>query len=150
MGRTINEGVLVFLFFSTILYFPSSIVHAQTISTQVCFKDHCIAVEVADNDAARIRGLQGRFSLPEGSGMLFVFPEQDLLNFWMKDTLIPLDIIWLDPAQQVVDVKAHVPPCQENPCPIYTPTGQALYVLEINAGAAQTYNIQSGDKAVFK
>jgi uncharacterized protein len=123
-------------------------VHAQS-TPQVCFKDACVAVEVADTDAARIRGLQGRFSLNEGTGMLFVFPQQDVLNFWMKDTLIPLDLIWINEAKQVVDIKS-VPPCQENPCPIYTPAAYALYVLEINAGAAQKYNINVGDTAVFK
>jgi uncharacterized membrane protein (UPF0127 family) len=117
---------------------------------QICFKDRCFNVEVADNDASRIRGLQGRLSMASDSGMLFVFQQQDLYNFWMKDTLIPLDILWLDRDMQVVDLKADVPPCQDNPCPIYNPSGQALYVLEINAGAAKSYNIQIGQKAVLK
>jgi len=118
--------------------------------SQVCFNNKCVTVEVADNDAARIRGLQGRFHLDPNSGMLFVFPQQDLYNFWMKDTLIPLDIIWLDSDQKIVDIKVNVPPCQENPCPMVVPSGTALYVLEINAGAALTFGIHAGDTAVLK
>jgi uncharacterized protein len=129
------------------LFVPTA--EAQTPS-QICFSETCVAIEIADTDAARLRGLQGRFALDEGAGMLFVFPQEDLVSFWMKDTLIPLDMIWLDRDLQVVDIKADVPPCRENPCPVYTPAARALFVLEINAGAAKAFNIKTGEKAVFK
>ncbi len=118
--------------------------------SQICFGEKCVTIEVADTDAARIRGLQGRFALDEDAGMLFVFPQEDVVSFWMKETLIPLDMIWLDRNLRVVDIRADAPPCRANPCPIYTPAGRALFVLEINAGAAKAYNIKTGEKASFK
>ena len=149
--RLINRrsyGFFFFCFLLSIFYFQWQAQAQQP--SQICFKDHCLMVEVAADDASRVRGLQGRSSFANGAGMLFIFPQPDVYTFWMKDTLIPLDIIWLDDNRMVVDLKAQVPPCQENPCPVYTPSGNALYVLEINAGLAQTYGIRVADKAVFK
>ncbi len=131
------------------LLISSSTTHAQEPS-QVCFDKHCLTVEVASDDATRMRGLQERTSLALDAGMLFVFFEEDIHSFWMKDTLIPLDMIWLDGSKRVVDVKTNVPPCLKDPCPIYVPSQRALYVLEVNAGYAQTHGVQIGDQAIFK
>ena len=123
--------------------------HAATPS-RVCFDKHCLTVEAASDDATRMRGLQGRTSLAPDTGMLFVFSEEDVRNFWMKDTLIPLDMIWLDGSKRVVDVKTNVPPCIKDPCPVYVPSQKALYVLEANANYAQTHGVRLGDQAIFK
>ncbi len=117
---------------------------------QICLRDACLAVEIADTDIKRTQGLQGRTSMKQNHGMLFIFPYQNVYNFWMKDTLIPLDMIWIDNAFQVVDLKENVPPCVKDPCEVYVPKGEAQYVLEVNAHFAQKHGIKSGDSVVFK
>jgi len=96
------------------------------------------------------RGLQFRESLDKNKGMLFVFAESRRHAFWMKDTLIPLDIIWLDYARRVVYIAPNIPPCPQDPCPSYSPERDALYVLEINAGVAQQLGLKPGDLAEFR
>jgi uncharacterized protein len=117
---------------------------------QVCFKDSCIDVEVVQKQEDRTRGLQFRKSLGGKNGMLFIFPNNRRQSFWMKDTFISIDIIWMDPARKVVHIEKNVPPCKADPCPTYVPNQNALYVLEINAGHAASLNIHVGDRAVFQ
>lgn len=116
---------------------------------EVCFDNHCFHVELADTDQARIVGLQNRTSLKEGTGMLFIFPFEGKHSFWMKETLIPLDMIWLDYSHRVVHIASQVPPCKSDPCPTYASPQNALYVLEINSGQANRLGIQEGDTAEF-
>ena len=88
----------------------------------------------------------GRESLSEEQGMFFVFEEEGKHSFWMKNTLIPLDIIWLSQDFVVVDVLT-AEPCRSENCSSYSPSGSAQYVLEINAGLAKKYSIGQGLKA---
>ncbi|MFX8331595.1 DUF192 domain-containing protein, partial [Acinetobacter baumannii] len=67
-----------------------------------------------------------------------------LLHYWMKDTEIPLDIIWINAQQKIIDIAANTPPCEHDPCQIYTAPSPAQYVLEVNAGFAQQHHIQPG------
>lgn len=151
--KLVLSFVFVF-FFSSLVPRPSSIVYASALKSdfpnKVCFQNECLAVEVADTEKERSRGLQNRASLPEGHGMLFIFPSESIYRFWMKDTLITLDMIWLDSQRKVVGIATDVPPCQEDPCPQYGPSAQALYVLEANAGYAARLGLKAGDQAVFK
>ena len=117
---------------------------------QVCFRDQCINVEVVLKDEERSRGLMFRESLAVDSGMLFIFEKSWPYAFWMKDTLIPLDMIWLDEARKIVHIEKDVPPCTADPCPRYVPAGDALYVLEVNAGYAAKLGLQLGDTAEFQ
>ncbi len=103
-----------------------------------------IHVEVAIDPETRAQGLMFRESLPRGRGMLFLFPRSDIYSFWMKNTLIPLDMIWIDAEGTVVGVEANVPPCQADPCPSYGPDAEAQYVLELGAGEAARYGIGKG------
>ena len=96
------------------------------------------------------RGLQFRKSLAIDAGMLFVFSVEKKQAFWMKDTLIPLDMIWIDYSHRIVHIASHVPPCQSDPCPVYTPEQNALYVLEINSGSTEKIGLKAGDIAEFK
>jgi len=122
----------------------------KTISNQVCFKTTCVEVEVVSKKHDLARGLQFRQSLPENHGMLFLFPTSDIYSFWMKDTFIALDMIWLDHGRRIVHVESHVPPCPKDPCPSYTPQKQSMYVLEVNAGYATKHGIKVGDVAEFR
>lgn len=118
-------------------------------SDQVCFHGRCVNVEIVRKSEDMARGLQFRKKLDPGAGMLFVFPESGTYPFWMKDTLIPLDMIWIDENRQVVALKENVPPCQAEPCQAYHPGMTSLYVLEVNAGAAQQLGSVPGATAVF-
>ena len=145
----------VFLFFSSFFLLPSSFSFAPFCASvnppaQVCFHDRCFTVEVMDTQEARSRGLQDRTSLPSDQGMLFVFPTEDIFNFWMKDTSIVLDMIWISEGHAIVDIKTDVQPCTQEPCPIYVPSGKARYVLEVNANFAQTHGLKVGDPVVIK
>lgn len=112
---------------------------------QVCFKKNCINIEIVKERAERTRGLQFRESMSKDSGMLFIFPESRRHSFWMKDTLIPLDMIWIDHGQRIVYIEHNVPPCPPNTsCPSYTPPKRALYVLEVNAGIAEELGFKEG------
>lgn len=95
------------------------------------------AVEVADTPRARESGLMGRAAVPEGEGMLFVFEGDRKLGFWMKDTLIPLDIVFIDSSLQVVDVQ-HMAPCSRDPCRTYESAQPAMYALEVRASSAES------------
>ena len=116
---------------------------------QVCIWSHCFDIEVADNDLLRQQWLMYRQNLPSQSGMLFVFDQDRKYPFWMKNTLIPLDIIWINRENKIVDIKT-VQPCTSDPCPTYEPSADALYVLEINAGLSQLLTIESWAITQFK
>ncbi|MDP3900413.1 MAG: DUF192 domain-containing protein [bacterium] len=132
--------------------------------SQVCFDQTCFNAEIADNGAERALGLMNREYLAPENGMLFVFESGAVYKFWMKNTLIPLDIIWLNEDKRVVYINEHTPPCLpgEVPlsgtewdggqitCPTYGPDEPALYVLEINGGAAAENNIDINSPAVFR
>ncbi|HET9835608.1 MAG TPA: DUF192 domain-containing protein [Rhodanobacteraceae bacterium] len=115
----------------------------------VVLHGHRISVEIAADDASRAHGLMDRTSMPADHGMLFVFPNSAVQTFWMKDTLIPLDMLFLDAHRKVVTVQANVPPCTSAPCPIYPSTQPARYVLELNGGAAAKLGTRVGDIATF-
>ena len=103
------------------------------------------AVEVAMDDASRMRGLMFRDHMPQNHGMLFVFERQEPQAFWMRNTRIPLDIIYFDEGLRLVSVAAGVPPCTTQSCPSYPSQGAARFVLELNAGHAHRLDLQRGD-----
>jgi uncharacterized membrane protein (UPF0127 family) len=85
-----------------------------------------------------------RESLPERTGMLFVFGEAAAHHFWMKNTMIPLDMIWLDDAGTVLFVSADTPPCKADSCGTYGPDKPANMVLEIAGGKAKAEGVAAG------
>jgi uncharacterized protein len=103
------------------------------------------AVEIADTDAAREQGLMYRERMAPGHGMLFVHERQQPLAYWMKNTLIPLDILFFDNQRRLVSQQRDVPPCSlGDACPPYPSGAPARYVLELNAGQAAALELQNG------
>ncbi len=108
------------------------------------------AVEIADDDAERARGLMFRDELADGTGMLFIHDRQEPQAFWMKNTRIPLDILYFDEARRLVAQQRDVPPCSAgNACPPYPSNAPARYVLELNAGEAEKLKLVDGAKITF-
>jgi hypothetical protein len=102
-------------------------------------------VELARSGEEMAQGLMYRESLAERAGMLFLFPyDDDSHKFWMKNTLIPLDIIWLDASGKVLFVSANTPPCKADPCPNYGPDFAVASVLEIAGGMAEKESVTVG------
>jgi len=103
-----------------------------------------ILLEIAETPEEHQRGLMFRSHLDPDRGMLFLFDQLGFPNFWMKDTWIPLDMVFLDPKGTVTDLAASVPPCPSEPCPEYSPGKPSSAVLELNAGTAARHGIKPG------
>mgnify|MGYP001579917310 CR=1 FL=1 len=103
-----------------------------------------ISVEIADTPQEREQGLMFRDELCERCGMLFIFEEEGKQIFWMKNTLIPLDIIFIDRNSAITDI-VQAEPCAQDPCETYTPTSDSPYVLEVNKGFSEQHHLQKGD-----
>ena len=117
---------------------------------RACFEDNCFKVEVVDNSESRAQGLMFRERLGSDEGMLFVFEKEGIYSFWMKNTLISLDIIWLDKGKRVVYIKENAATCKEKTCESIVPNKKAKYVLEVNAGKANEIGLRVGDILLFK
>ena len=102
-------------------------------------------IEIASDDASREHGLMERTKMDADHGMLFVFDDDAPRAFWMKNTKIPLDMLFFDADRKLVSVQRNVPPCQADPCPAYSSGAPARYVLELNAGQADKLKLTSGD-----
>ena len=108
------------------------------------------AIEIADDDAERAQGLMFRDSMPADRGMLFVHDDEAPLAYWMKNTRIPLDILYFDRQRKLVSQRRDVPPCSlGDRCPSYASAASARYVLELNAGEAARLNLQDGAELTF-
>jgi len=103
------------------------------------------AVELATDPVSREHGLMMRTRLAPDHGMLFVLPDSGPLAFWMKDTLLPLDILFFDDDRKLVSMQLDVPPCKTTPCPAYPSDKPARYVLEVSAGTARRIDARIGD-----
>ena len=111
-----------------------------------------IKVDLAATSGERQQGLSGRASLPQGTGLLFVFERPDIYPFWMKDMNFPIDIIWLAPLgggnnAKVSYIKKDARP--ESYPETFTPREEAMYVLEVPAGFSDKYGIGEGDIVTF-
>ncbi len=138
--------VLAVLFFFLLL---SNLPKQKLSISKVCFKENCFKVEVAGTPQQKEQGLMFREHLDKDAGMLFIFEKEENYPFWMKNTLIPLDIIWINQNQEVVAIKENAEPCQREECPIIDPSAYAKYVLEINGGLAEEIGLEVGDKVTL-
>ncbi len=123
---------------------------AKSEISKVCTDEICFDVEIADSLSERKQGLMYREHLEENKGMLFIFDEQKIHPFWMKNTLIPLDIIWIDEQMEIVSIFPNAQPCKTEQCDSIRPLKKAKYVLEINGGMAAEKGIDVHDFIEFK
>lgn len=106
---------------------------------------HEVRVEIADEDEERRRGLMYRDSLPEDRGMLFVYPEERTLSFWMRNTKIPLDVAYVDRAGTIVDIRSMDAQTDR----LYESRRPAMYALEMNRGWFREHDVAVGDRVEF-
>ncbi len=109
-----------------------------------------IQAELADTLQKRSQGLMFRERLAPDAGMLFRFEHAGQWSFWMKNTTVALDILWIGPDKRIVDIKEHVQPCRQDPCPDYTPSMAALYALELPAGSVKREKLAKGMTLAFE
>jgi uncharacterized membrane protein (UPF0127 family) len=122
-----------------------------TSEPRVIFPDGtAIHVEIASDDATRQQGLMYRDQMAPDRGMIFLFTQSGNYPFWMKNTLIPLDMIWLDEQHRIVHISQNVPPCKADPCPSYDPGAFAKAVLEVAGGVAGRHGLANGQTLRFE
>jgi uncharacterized protein len=108
---------------------------------------HAVRVEIARTDPERARGLMNRASLAEDAGMLFLFDESEEHGFWMKNTLIPLDMIFIDDEGRIVGIVERAEPRSERSRTVGRPS---RYVLEVNGGWSRAHGVAAGDRVRFE
>ena len=108
------------------------------------------SVEVAETQQKQALGLMFRESMPADEGMLFIFPAESPRSFWMKNTRISLDIMYFNADLVMVSISANTPPCRVSRCPSYPSIAPAMYVLELNAGAASGLGVGPGSRLTLK
>ena len=131
-----------------ISYGQSISISEKGLGTIVTPKGTPIFVEIADSPDKRVQGLMFRPSMAPDRGMLFLFPEPGDQTFWMKNTLISLDIFWLDGSGTILHLEPNVPICtrKDDGCPRYQAPQKALQVLELNAGMAEKLDLAVGNQ----
>ena len=110
-------------------------------------KLHNFTIEIASSREEITQGLMFRKSMPENHGMLFIFPRESMLSFWMKNTYIPLDMLFINAKKEIIHIHEHAKPHDKTL--ISTPVA-AMYVLELNAGTVSKLNLQKDDFISFK
>lgn len=119
----------------------------------VSIRGKTFVIEIADSPQEKGVGLSGRTSLAQNAGMLFVFESPGMQAFWMKDTLVPLDMIFIGDDKIVTihrNVPLQAPETPDTQLPRYAPTAPVNYVLEINAGLSDIYGFTEGDTVEIK
>ena len=106
-----------------------------------------VRVEIADDGSEQARGLMYRTALAENRGMLFVYPDEEERSFWMRNTLIPLSIAFIDSEGRIVDIQ-DMKPLDDDP-PHYVSAEPAQYALEVNKGFFEERGVKVGDKVVL-
>ncbi|WP_246197796.1 DUF192 domain-containing protein [Chitinophaga agrisoli] len=105
-----------------------------------------IDIELAETDDERATGLMNRKSMTDDQGMLFIFSQAEEQSFWMKDTYISLDILYVDDKQEIVSFRKYATPLSEESLSSFK---KAMYVVEVNAGFCDKYHVNVGDKIAY-
>jgi uncharacterized protein len=144
---------LLIAFFFTCMVFLSFCVQADDGLVPVQLPGGAVIyAEIADTPKKRAEGLMYREHLAKDRGMLFTFAQAQPWTFWMKNTKIPLDIIWMNEKKQIIHIARNVPVCTrtDDSCPQYQPNDPALYVLELGGGEAERLKLERGSKLQFR
>jgi uncharacterized protein len=130
---------------------PSPTAQAQTLPLTLLatINQTAIKLAVAETPLQQQMGLMYRTSLPDDEGMLFKFEPARPVAFWMKQTLIPLDMLYIR-SGVIREIQANVPPCKADPCPAYPSTTTIDQVIEIRGGLAEKLGIKVGDRVTLK
>jgi len=136
--------IIIFLIFIFISFSNNN--QKNSPFTQLTINNQIIYLEIPITPLEFSRGLMNRDNLDKNSGMFFIFKDNKLRSFWMKNTLIPLDLIFIDSDYKIIDIKHDFKPCKSDPCESYTSSIPAMYVLEINSGLAKEFNIKISQK----
>jgi len=131
------------------LFMLTTCVACASDGPSVEFGGKVFKVEIADNPEEQALGLMFRDSMPADAGMIFIFPNESPRSFWMKNTRIPLDIMYFDKDLKMVSISANTPPCRVSRCPSYPSIKPAMYVLELNAGTASELGVDIGDRLLI-
>ena len=153
MQLLIRHGLLFTCVLALMLAASSHATSAQDGLVQISTPNGVtIQAEIADTTEKRAKGLMYRDALAKDRGMLFTFAEPQLWTFWMKNTRISLDIVWMDVKKRIVHIEHNVPTCPrtDDGCPQYQPNDNAVYVLELAAGVADALKLQRGSVLKFQ
>lgn len=137
------------IFILIILFFIGYKNNIENNINKICFKENCFNLEIAEDDLERAKGLMFRKDLCNDCGMLFIFEKEGNYKFWMENTLIPLNIIWMNKNLEVIFIEESIP-CIEEKCKLYGPEKNSSYVLEINKGKANEIGLKIGDQMRFE
>ena len=129
------------IFMAFFLSCPAS----QAADALLAINDTVFEVELAITPEERKTGLMRRKKLASNQGMLFIYPEPQIISFWMKQTLIPLDILFFDSHGQLLETFEDIPPCKTSNCKRYTNQNPSQFVLEVPAGTTRQLKIMIGD-----
>lgn len=110
--------------------------------------DLTLRVQIADTPRAQSRGLMEVEEMPDDYGLVFLWSETGRHSFYMKDTLIPLDIAWWDDEMRIVDIQT-MTPCEADPCPTYRPAADHVAAVEVNAGVLAAAGVEVGDPVLL-
>ena len=113
-------------------------------------QDLTVDVEIARTEIQRATGLMDREYLAPTKGMLFIFEQEAIQRVWMKDTLIPLDVVFISAHGKVVSIIKDLQPCIKKTCDIYDSTKRAIYMLEVNAGIVSSKGIKTGQRLIIR
>ena len=147
--RYFTIAILILLAIALVLW-PRSVESAPTIVFATESGEVKFALEIADSPEEQEKGLMNREKIEDTYGMLFIFPREERVSFWMKNTLIPLDMIFMDEDLQIVHIAQNAEPCiskDDSKCPLYSAPSSAKYVLEIRGNLSKEKQIQVGNRA---
>jgi hypothetical protein len=136
MSKIAITLIIIIIVFIIYLYFPTKLK-----TRDILINDQEFTIEIATTPRQLTQGLSNRPQLCQNCGMLFIFPTPQILSFWMKDTLIPLDMIFIDQNKTITNIVT----TQVGDLSIKKSTSPALYCLELNAVKSKELNLKPGD-----
>lgn len=138
--------LLLFLFFVSIFLFIKFTNNKTKDKTKINIKENIYTLIVSRTDEDKARGLMNVSYMKSNEGMIFIYENEVKYGFWMKNCLIPLDMIFINKDGKVVDINKNALPCKENiVCPTYYPDFNYKYVIELNSGQIDEIDLKIGD-----